>query len=95
MTDVVEIAKEVQARLATEIAKLDDFIRMAEMLVKYTPLKSSKASETEDEKAAESTNPEAAETTGPATVRPFSATADGKDAKEEREDRHVFKRTAK
>ncbi len=95
MTDVVEIAKECQARLATEIAKLDNFIRMAEMLVKYTPLKLSKASETEDEKAAESTNPEAAETTGPATVRPFSATADGKDAKEEREDQHVFKLTAK
>ena len=95
MTDVVEIAKECQARLATEIAKLDNFIRMAEMLVKYTPLKLSKASETEDEKAAESTNPEAAETTGPATVRPFSATADGKDAKEEREDRYVFKLTAK
>ena len=90
MTDVVEIAKERRARLAAEIAKLDDFVHMAEMLVKL-----SKASETEDEKAAESTNPEAAETTGPATVRPFSATADGKDAKEEREDRHVFKRTAK
>ncbi len=95
MTDVVEIAKEVQARLATEIAKLDDFISMAEMLVKYTPLKSSKASETEDEKAAESTNPEAAETTGPATVRSFFATEGGKDAKEEREDRHVFKLKAK
>ncbi len=37
MTDVVEIAKERQARLAAEIAKLDEFLRMAEMLVKYTP----------------------------------------------------------
>ncbi len=52
MTDVVEIAKERQARLAAEIGKLDEFIRMAEMLVKYTPMKSSKASGTEDEKAA-------------------------------------------
>jgi len=34
MTDVVEIARERQARLAAEIAKLDDFIRMAEKLVK-------------------------------------------------------------
>ncbi len=95
MTDVVEIAKECQARLATEIAKLDDFIRMAEMLVKYALLKSSKASETEDEETAESTDPEAAETTGPATVRPFSATAGGNGAKEERKDLSVCKLTAK
>ncbi len=44
MTDVVEIAKERQSRLATEIGKLDDFIRMAEMLVKYNPSESNKAS---------------------------------------------------
>ncbi len=52
MTDVVEIAKERRARLATEIAKLDEFLRMAEMLVKYTPLESGEASDTDDEKAA-------------------------------------------
>ncbi len=52
MTDVVEIAKERQARLAAEIAKLDGFIRMAEALVKNSQSKSSKASDTEDEKAA-------------------------------------------
>ncbi len=52
MTDVVEIAKECQARLATEIAKLDDFIRMAGALVENSLSKSSKASDTEDEKAA-------------------------------------------
>ncbi len=52
MTDVVEIAKERRARLATEIAKLDEFLRMAEKLVKYTPLESSEASDTDDEKAA-------------------------------------------
>ncbi len=52
MTDVVEIAKERQARLAAEIAKLDDFIRMAEALVKHSQSKSSKASDTENEKAA-------------------------------------------
>jgi len=52
MTDVVEIAKERQARLAAEIGKLDDFIRMAEALVKQSLSKSSKASDTEDEKAA-------------------------------------------
>ncbi len=52
MTDVVEIAKERQARLAAEIGKLDDFIRMAEMLVKHSQSISSKASDTENEKAA-------------------------------------------
>ncbi|MEE8439722.1 MAG: hypothetical protein V3S07_09040 [Micropepsaceae bacterium] len=52
MTDVVEIAKERQARLAAEIGKLDDFIRMAEALLKQSLSKSSKASDTEDEKAA-------------------------------------------
>ncbi len=48
MTDVVEIAKERRLRLATEIAKLDEFLRMAEKLVKYTPLKSNNASDTDD-----------------------------------------------
>ncbi len=51
MTDVVEIAKERRVRLAAEIVKLDDFILMAERLVKYNPSKSNKASGTEDEKA--------------------------------------------
>ena len=44
MTDVVEIAKERQARLAAEIGRLDDFIRMAEALVKYNLSKSNEAS---------------------------------------------------
>lgn len=35
MTDVVEIARSRRSRLAAEIAKLDDFIHMAEILVKY------------------------------------------------------------
>ena len=52
MTDVVEIARERRVRLATEIGKLDDFIRMAEALVKQSLSKSSKASATEDEKSA-------------------------------------------
>ncbi len=59
MTDVVEIAKERRIRLATEIAKLDEFIRMAEMLVKYTPLKSNKASDAEDARAGRSMGPSA------------------------------------
>ena len=33
MTDVVEIVKKRRDALATEIGKLDDFIRMAEKLV--------------------------------------------------------------
>ncbi len=38
MTDVVEIAKERQARLAAEFGKLDNFIRMAEALLKHSQL---------------------------------------------------------
>ncbi len=52
MTDVVEIAKARRATLAAEIGKLDDFIRIAEALVKDSQSKSSKASDTENEKAA-------------------------------------------
>ena len=52
MTDVVEIAKERQARLTAEIGRLDSFIRMAEALLKHSRLESSKALATEDEKAA-------------------------------------------
>ncbi len=72
MTDVVEIAKERRIRLATEIAKLDDFIRMAEMLVKYTPLKPNKGSDAEDEKAGKSA--------GSGNVRQYSG-ASGEEAK--------------
>lgn len=35
MTDVVEIAKSRRSKLAAEIAKLDDFIHMAEILLRY------------------------------------------------------------
>ncbi len=81
MTDVVEIAKQRLDALEAEIGKLDDFIRMADALLKHSRLKSSKASATEDEKAAESTVP--------ATVRPYSAAADGNGAEAEREDLSV------
>ncbi len=64
MIDVVEIAKTRRDALAAEIAKLDEFLRMAEKLMKYTPLKSNKASNTEDAMATRST--------GPAPVRSFS-----------------------
>ncbi len=52
MTDVVEIAKTRRDALAAEIAKLGDFIRMAETLLKHSQLESNKASDTEDEKDA-------------------------------------------
>ena len=78
MTDVVEIAKDCRERLAAEIAKLDDFIHMAEKLVKYSQSKPNKASDTEDEKAGRSTLP--------ATERPHSAAASGNGAEAERED---------
>jgi hypothetical protein len=35
MTDVIQIAKERRDRLADEIAKLNDFIQMAEALMKW------------------------------------------------------------
>ncbi len=59
MTDVVEMAKERQARLAAEIAKLDDFLRMAEALMNPSQSKPNKASDTEDEKAADGNGAEA------------------------------------
>ena len=35
MTDVVKIARKCQAQLSAEIARLDEFIRMADKLLKY------------------------------------------------------------
>ena len=78
MTDVVEIAKKRRATLAAEIGKLDDFVCMAEKLVKYAPLKSNKASDAEDEKAGKST--------GSATVRQYSEAAGAIGAEAARED---------
>ena len=78
MTDVVEKAKERRVRLAAEIGTLDDFIRMAQMLVDYTPLQSHKASGTEDGRAANST--------GPITVSPYSVAAGRTGAEAARKD---------
>ena len=78
MTDVVEIAKQRLDALEAEIKKLYSFISMAEALLKHSLSKSNKVS------AADGENP--AKSTGPATVRPYSAAADGKDAEAERED---------
>ena len=36
-TDVVALAKERQARLTAEVAKLDNFIHMADALLKHAP----------------------------------------------------------
>jgi hypothetical protein len=55
MTDVVKIAKVRVAALQAQIVKLDDFIDMAETLLKYSLPKSNKAPVTDDEKPAEST----------------------------------------
>jgi hypothetical protein len=57
MTDVVELAKERRARLATEIAKLDEFIHMADMLVKYSPGKGKPGAASEDEADDKSARP--------------------------------------
>jgi hypothetical protein len=75
MTDVVKIAKECRETLAAEIAKLDDFLLMAEKLMKYNRSGSGKVLEADDE--------EATELTSPAIGRPHSeaAGANGAQAK--------------
>ncbi|HUS53379.1 MAG TPA: hypothetical protein VMY41_05140 [Thermohalobaculum sp.] len=57
MTDVVEIANERRVRLAAEIGKLDDFLRMAESLMKDGVLETPKTSNAENEKATKSNGP--------------------------------------
>ncbi len=57
MTDVIKIAKERRARLAAEVTKLDDFIRMAEALVEWNTSKSGKPSDAEDDKAITANGP--------------------------------------
>ena len=61
MTDVVEIAQKRKAKLAAEIGKLDNFINMAEALIKRSQSDSSFLSDTMDKNPAESN--------GPATAR--------------------------
>jgi len=53
MPDVVEIAKKCRAKLVTEIDKLDDFVHMAEVLLKNAGLESSDAPDIENEMVAE------------------------------------------
>ena len=45
MTDVVALAKERQAKLAAEIAKLDNFIHLAAALLKHAPVRELKVEE--------------------------------------------------
>ena len=77
MTDVVRIAKERVAALEAEIGKLNDFIRMAEALLKQSLPKSNKAPATEDEKPAGSTSS--------TKVRSYSTATDGNGEDAERE----------
>ena len=58
MPDVVEIAKERRVRLAAEIGKLEDFIRMAEALMKHHQMKPSKALNMDDDSLSESSETE-------------------------------------
>ena len=67
MADVIKIAKDRRVKLASELSKLDDFIRMADALVEWSQSKAGKASETEDETATDKE-----ETT---TLRPYPAAA--------------------
>jgi hypothetical protein len=77
MTDVVEIAKERHAWLATELAEVSYFLRMADALLKQNLSKSNKALGTEDDKVAVST--------GLATAHPCFAAAGGNGAEAEYE----------
>jgi hypothetical protein len=75
MTDVVKIAKECRETLAAEIAKLDDFLQMAEKLLNFGRSDSGKSWAVGDKGATESTSA--------AKVSPYStaAGANGPDAK--------------
>jgi hypothetical protein len=90
MTDVVKIAKEHLDALAAEIGTLEDFIRMAENLVKDNRLESKMASVTEGEKATESTNSKLAR-----LYPVFAGINNAINAKAEREDVPVRELTAK
>lgn len=68
MTDVVKIAKECRETLVAEIAKLDDFLAMAEKLMKFKNL--SRPDGRLDDDADEAT-----ELTNSARVPPYSAAA--------------------
>ena len=78
MTNVVKIAKEHLDTLETRIGKLEDFIRMAEALLKHDLSNSAKASDADYSKPAEST--------GSAKGSSFSKTTKGDDAEAESED---------
>ena len=69
MTDVIKIAKERRARLQAEVAKLDDFIRMAEALVEWSQSKAGKSGDIDVDRASGS---------GDSTVRPYPAAAEAK-----------------
>jgi hypothetical protein len=56
MTDVVKIAKECRATLVTEITKLDEFLLMAEKLMKFKGLDSRSILDIDDETPTELTN---------------------------------------
>ena len=77
MTDVVEIAKERHAWLATEFAEVSNFLRMADALLKQNMSKSNTALGTEDDKVAVSI--------GLAIAHPCSAAAGGNGAEAEYE----------
>lgn len=59
MTDVIKIAKERRARLAAEVTKLDDFIRMAEALVEWNSSKAGRAGDGDDDRAMAANGPSA------------------------------------
>ena len=59
MTDVIKIAKERRARLAAEVTKLDDFIRMAEALVEWNSSKAGRAGDGDEDKAIATNGPSA------------------------------------
>jgi hypothetical protein len=83
MTDVIRIAKERRTRLQTEVAKLDDFIRMAEALVEWSQTKSGRTNELDVERpgtssSSSSSTSSTSSTSDTSTIRPYPAAAEAK-----------------
>ena len=78
MTDVVKIAKDHLDALEDQIGRLEEFIRVAEELLKQSHLKPDMASATDDEMATDST--------GATNATLNSSATTGNDPEAERED---------
>ena len=87
MTDVVKIAKEHLDALEAQISKLEEFIRMADALLKHRLSNADKAADT----AADIDDEKPADPTDSTKARPFFSGTDENDAGAKREDFPVRK----